>query len=1041
MNIKKTAISLILVIALFFSASAATLAWLSMGSHKEAPEVGGSILGGFFHSGDGNTKETAYTLTTATHVYNLAWLQYLGEFNKDIDNDGSIDQVYFKVLNDIDLGGLIIPPIGTREYPFLGNFNGGGHCLSNFTVSNYVGGEAGIENRPSTVVNLDSVNDQTITDNVSIVGFFGVVGALNGVSYSLDPGIEAETDSLTKENLVTNSIYDLVLDDFSIRTESDSSLIGLVAGYVNGTVSNVGVGVSEMFVGKNTAPFTDLGTFTGYSGTEAGQINDLNAYSIFSLVGAAYKDVKWSQLDTLPGDSTLGGILGGGQGDEAGLGGSIKIQTLLERLGTYITNPTVLTNYVYMQTAVKKAGSSEFDYLNQKITNDFKRYTANDSISGSVVFDEASAATLFYLAGGCMTNEFVYSFSGSQDRSYKIFSESSYLKADVSIVTENGSDNDRLGISTGTIDDSTDWIFSDGYLYASVDNQAFFLNASGTNLELSRTPKTIWTLADGNFVTTQDNIEYTLCFSAGTWLLSSGAEETEKLRYIYTEVGGIKHYLSIDFDTISGRSAEVKDSLIGDNPTRWIYDETTNQYYAKHSNGTIYYLRGQGSLLASTVSTTRGWTLEDGKFVYSYATLKYYLTFSGAAWSVSTSGGSTIIVEDAAEQKTPCNVTEAGQKPHIEVEFKDYRLVFDENNASYVPLNTENGKNTGYVVGGLASGINNGTLSSEVGDIRISKNTGYTILDSDKVWVVDNTGTPVQVDPTSSTTSNASILINNLSTTWEKYANSTYGLHFMDSRIRSDETLYIPTAHFLGSNYSNYEVPADCIDFKMFPSKGLITFFAGTFYSGNDCFFSLHEIIRYTSGDSIPEGKKVNDIKEIKEIKKIYQLANGTCCYTYISEDGIEIDDRTDGEKSSSKLVFDTAWLTSPTLFKNGYLYYFEIPVNGGEYALGSVENGTGAYLLYLDIGANAAADDGNQGSGDIVHAISGVNFVKNGTTSTSDPLAVFRVQQKSASDDKTESVWYSRASAATMNYKVSDSNRFTVTAYVSNGVTATANE
>jgi len=36
-------------------------------------------------------------------------------------------------------------------------------------------------------------------------------------------------------------------------------------------------------------------------------------------------------------------------------------------------------------------------------------------------------------------------------------------------------------------------------------------------------------------------------------------------------------------------------------------------------------------------------------------------------------------------------------------------------------------------------------------------------------------------------------------------------------------------------------------------------------------------------------------------------------------------------------------------------LYYFEIPVNSGEYALGSCSVGDGAYLLYLDIGASTA--------------------------------------------------------------------------------------
>ena len=37
----------------------------------------------------------------------------------------------------------------------------------------------------------------------------------------------------------------------------------------------------------------------------------------------------------------------------------------------------------------------------------------------------------------------------------------------------------------------------------------------------------------------------------------------------------------------------------------------------------------------------------------------------------------------------------------------------------------------------------------------------------------------------------------------------------------------------------------------------------------------------------------------------------------------------------------------------SGRLYYFTIPANSGEYALGSVSGKTGAYLCYLDIAAN----------------------------------------------------------------------------------------
>jgi hypothetical protein len=56
-------------------------------------------------------------------------------------------------------------------------------------------------------------------------------------------------------------------------------------------------------------------------------------------------------------------------------------------------------------------------------------------------------------------------------------------------------------------------------------------------------------------------------------------------------------------------------------------------------------------------------------------------------------------------------------------------------------------------------------------------------------------------------------------------------------------------------------------------------------------------------------------------------------------------------------LVFDCHWIThsdSYTGWASSRAYYFEVPVNAGEYAIGSTEGRTGAYLVYLDLAANA---------------------------------------------------------------------------------------
>ena len=106
----------------------------------------GSSIGAYFGGGDGSSG-TPYIISSPTHVYNLAWLQYLGFFNYDKTHiqggqevagaDGAIDKQYYFILqNDIDMDGMYIPPIGTETYPFVGNFNGNNHVVSDFTTSN-----------------------------------------------------------------------------------------------------------------------------------------------------------------------------------------------------------------------------------------------------------------------------------------------------------------------------------------------------------------------------------------------------------------------------------------------------------------------------------------------------------------------------------------------------------------------------------------------------------------------------------------------------------------------------------------------------------------------------------------------------------------------------------------------------------------------------------------------------------------------------------------------------------------------------------------
>ena len=127
-------LSVALTVVATFSA---TIAWYETAirfDDKDA-DVTGSSMGAYFDYGNGTDAENAYGIRTPRQLYNLAWLQYLGYFNK-IKNNAS-EQVYFELADDIDMTGWTLPPIGTTNYPFIGNFNGNGKVISNLNVSNF----------------------------------------------------------------------------------------------------------------------------------------------------------------------------------------------------------------------------------------------------------------------------------------------------------------------------------------------------------------------------------------------------------------------------------------------------------------------------------------------------------------------------------------------------------------------------------------------------------------------------------------------------------------------------------------------------------------------------------------------------------------------------------------------------------------------------------------------------------------------------------------------------------------------------------------
>ena len=176
-----------------------------------------------------------------------------------------------------------------------------------------------------------------------------------------------------------------------------------------------------------------------------------------------------------------------------------------------------------------------------------------------------------------------------------------------------------------------------------------------------------------------------------------------------------------------------------------------------------------------------------------------------------------------------------------------------------------------------------------------------------------------------------------------------YGMHFMSAPI-SINNVYTADYAVIDTkdgnqvyDKGNYQMVANAIDFNV-KKKGYINFFSGTYYGTDKNFFSLHEIKR-----------NGNKITEIKSISKIYaHKTNNKVDYIYLYDDNTY--SSSDYSEANYELAFDVDWLINPEINLNS-VYYFEIPVNAGEYALGSASTGDGAYLMYLDIGANGNTD------------------------------------------------------------------------------------
>lgn len=818
---KKRAVSLISVTMVAILTVASSFAWLGriFGDIDFTKDLIGSTETAYFEHGDGS-KENPYVITNRTHMYNLAWLQYLGYFNMAASGNNGKAQSYFKVESDIDMEGLCLPPIGTVEYPFLCNFSGGGFVIANAKTTNV---KSEYEYKPTNAnfsgeLLAKAVGGNGEVGNVS--GLFGVVGDYDGALAKVnEAAVRIGVTPASQENI---NVSDFYLSGANIKSGSAGSLVGIIAGYVNAGVSNIGVygcsldvpnGGAIDDISANVSDYTMVGYCTDEYKTETAQVN--------------VKISESGKKELALGDGSSGGT--------AGWGGSVDMEAMFQRVAYFAANKT---NYV----------DDSFNVVSDKYN---LRYYGEKQ--GSVYVAKGygtSGAGIYYVYGGKPTVSYTKDHSNSNV--FFIKSGDNYLT-----ITSTSTSNSTAIVTN--IDKAVTWQFSDmtnykGYLYTLVGGVKYYLNTTGYTLTLQT-------------------------LELSQWLLSNG-----KVMYDRNGSYGPKNLCIVDkyWRVSSNEAATIEASTVGNQSM-----SKTFQYQATDSSG-----------------TTTSWQT----FLPLNVDDNYAVSDNNTGYIASGNNyvGSQQNMGDIRFRKDP--ISSIGSSLNNATSYDN----------SALEVLTRTSKSDGFV---RISDDFNGANSSVSGNLNGYSKKTVSELGLQKYGDSDGGARKDMGD----------VLLGG--------SNNIYGMHFMNAPISTQNVYYAPYAKINGEDHYNYPMTANSIDFHL-KTKGYINFFAGTYYGTEENFFSLHHIIK----------RSATEIQTIKEISLIYGKGSGTYIYKYT--DGTF--SHGNSEPEGYEVVFDTSWITTPTIVIKA-VYYFEIPVNAGEYALGSASTGDGAYLMYLDIGANAA--------------------------------------------------------------------------------------
>lgn len=998
MPLRNLVVSLImlLLLAITLSFGGITFAWFYKGTDNvPADTLRGSIHAAYFNGGIGaEPSENAtykekgstypaysvggewsqlgpYQIDNITQLYNFAWLQYLGYFN----NENA--PYYFVLTNHIDASSIVLPPIGTTDNPFVGYFDGNGYQISGLRVSNNPS-ELQNDNVGNNKFNIpeSALNDGMLSDSAEIVGFFGVVGEMDG-DYSSE--------------IFVPTVRNVKLSGTNIKTQTTNSLAGIAAGYVNGIMEDVIV--------------TGTSVIRNSASTPLSYTNNLSDYALVGFCEEPYRKVLSVETVNVYEPKIETGSNGRLGEDNQGQawGNSIDMKSMYERLdgiydGIQSTEPL---SYVSAKTIVHHNGTSSI--TSTEIATATVSMGSGYSLKTTKTLVNDSEIASYALIEQDRTHDYVYLY-GDKEIAAPTVTITDVYNEDAFYIQYGSNYLTNVPDNTTDTNSASKWVFepsNNGYKIYTIsgDNKQYLYKNNSNNLAVGSSGSD-WTVTTDQIGTSISTGGYYLCFSHGVWKLLPPPQN-------YITDSTETHYLSIS-------NGNIVDCPVSANATPWNKETVAGGYilYAEIDNTTYYLKADSGYTISLTQNAAEAsvWKeitgtatdkpkiyvdLDDnnGKALYYdgsvWKLVDYTIGGTGNDWGGSMNFkqmNQTIFdLTPSINNKTGLQQWSVGDMYLSMTKSgttnpSGNTVIFRYRDGSYIPINmnenavADNG-NTGYIVGCSVSGSSSNaavrSASYPINKIKNSLGTTDTVsYSNDKIEVLtfyNNSWVRIKDSYNENNSSVASVMPNTRKTVaelgFDKYENarealhekilkdSSYinGIHMDNVLINESEKITISNAKILGNTKSSYSVPKACINFNL-KEAGRINFFAGSYYNevNADSFFSLHHVFR------------TNDTTfSIKEISVIYNNTNSSNNedYPYV----YEYTDNSYSVGTAGTPVFDMSVLKNAPGVANA-LYYFEIPVNSGEYAIGAVKSGNaaksqGAYLLYLDISANATIE------------------------------------------------------------------------------------